>query len=146
MTGIFTEFDSFSADETMLAGKSFIEKVKVGEKVALIGSLGAGKTTFVRGAVQALGYTGTVRSPSFMLVNHYPAELEIIHADLYRIQNPAELLALNLEVEAENRILFVEWGNRFEAYWGPTDWRVEFHIDPQHEKHRLIRVKKVNPS
>ncbi len=108
--------------ETEAVAAEFATLVRVGETVALIGPLGAGKTTFTRGFVHALGFTGPVRSPSFTLANRYPSTPPVTHLDLFRLSDPSELIALDLDGEREQRILLVEWGDRFEEDWGPADW------------------------
>lgn len=78
----------------------------------MLGELGAGKTTLVRGACRALGVEGPVTSPTFAIAHRYPARegLLVAHLDLYRLRSLAEedpdLLADYL---GEDRIAFVEW-------------------------------------
>ena len=67
-----------------------------GDAIALIGELGAGKTTFTTGLVTALG-GGDAHSPTFSLVHQYPGRLIVWHADLYRLEREAELIELGLD-------------------------------------------------
>jgi tRNA threonylcarbamoyladenosine biosynthesis protein TsaE len=78
--------------------------------VLVSGELGAGKTTFVRGACRALGVRAAVTSPTFTIARRYDGDLPISHLDLYRLgdlddEDPA-LLADEL---AQDRVTFVEW-------------------------------------
>jgi len=95
------------------------EMEQLGEKIAdvlnsrdlvyLIGELGAGKTTLVRGITRGLGYQGRVTSPTFTLMNIYPAELPIYHFDFYRLEGN-ELSDLGLEEYLEqDGIALIEW-------------------------------------
>jgi len=78
--------------------------------VLVSGDLGAGKTTFVRGACRALGVEGAVTSPTFTIAQRYDARIPISHLDLYRLGNVAdEDPALLADELAPDRVAFVEW-------------------------------------
>jgi tRNA threonylcarbamoyladenosine biosynthesis protein TsaE len=80
----------------------------------LEGDLGAGKTTFARGLIHALGYKGRVKSPTYGLLEHYQLEsLQVLHMDLYRISDPGELEFLGVEDLLDERtILLIEWPDK----------------------------------
>lgn len=82
--------------------------------VALIGGLGAGKTSLAQGVGDGLGVTAAVVSPTFILVAEYPARLPLLHADLYRVEAD-ELLGTGLEENLEGwpGVALVEWADRF---------------------------------
>jgi tRNA threonylcarbamoyladenosine biosynthesis protein TsaE len=101
-----------SAAETEALGAALARELRPGDVVLLSGDLGAGKTTFVRGALRALGVTGPVTSPTFTLASRYEADgLEISHLDLHRLAGaPDEEDEAILDDEATaGRITFVEW-------------------------------------
>jgi tRNA threonylcarbamoyl adenosine modification protein YjeE len=104
------------ADEaaTRAAGAALARLVTGGDAVALVGDLGAGKTTFVAGLVAALG-GGAASSPTFSLVNEYPGRLIIWHVDLYRLEREAELPELGLDDVLGDRrgICVIEWADKF---------------------------------
>ncbi len=99
------------AAATARAGEVLATLVRGREGIALVGDLGAGKTTFVTAFVAALG-GGVATSPTFSLVNEYRGgRFAVMHADLYRIEREAEVAELGLE-DADG-ILIVEWADRF---------------------------------
>ncbi len=89
------------------------------EAIALIGPLGAGKTTFVKGLVEGLGgRPEEVRSPTFTLVNQYSCpEIEVAHADLYRLDSYEAQLTVGLEDYFDDSLVVVEWADRWELGW-----------------------------
>jgi tRNA threonylcarbamoyladenosine biosynthesis protein TsaE len=99
-----------SAAETEAIGAELAATLRPGDVVLLEGELGAGKTTFVRGAARALGVTAPVTSPTFTIGQRYLAPTPVAHLDLYRIGSLAneepELLADYL---GPDTIGFVEW-------------------------------------
>jgi tRNA threonylcarbamoyladenosine biosynthesis protein TsaE len=100
---------------TVQAGARLAALVRGGDAIALIGDLGAGKTTLVTGLVAALG-GGAAASPTFSLVNEYPGgRLVVWHVDLYRIERAAELPELGLDdvIGDPRGICVVEWADRF---------------------------------
>ena len=103
------------AAATLRAGERLADLVRGGDAIALIGDLGAGKTTLVTGLVAGLG-GGEAASPTFSLVNEYPGgRLVVWHVDLYRIERAAELPELGLDdaIGDPCGICVVEWADRF---------------------------------
>lgn len=83
-----------------------------GDLIALIGPLGAGKTSIARGLLAALGLEEEAPSPSFAIVQPYaPPEVAfpVLHVDLYRIEEPSELAQFALDEAREDSLLVVEW-------------------------------------
>nr|HEX4318535.1 tRNA (adenosine(37)-N6)-threonylcarbamoyltransferase complex ATPase subunit type 1 TsaE [Kofleriaceae bacterium] len=103
------------AEATRAAGVRLAAALRGGDAIALIGDLGAGKTTFVAGLVDALG-GGPASSPTFALVNEYRGgRLVVWHADLYRVERAAELPELGLDdaLGDPRGVVIVEWADRF---------------------------------
>src|SRR5688572_32455215 len=97
---------------TAAAGARLAAVVRAGDVIAMTGDLGAGKTTLVRGLLQALGHDGEVPSPSFAIVQPYE-ELNppVWHADLYRVESASELAELGLDSLVDSALI-VEWPER----------------------------------
>lgn len=105
------------AAATTRAGARLAAAVQGGDAIALVGDLGAGKTTLVAGLVAALG-GGEAQSPTFSLVNEYPGgRLVVWHVDLYRIEKEAELPELGLDelIGDPRGIVIVEWADKFDV-------------------------------
>lgn len=103
----------FLADEndTLKLGERFAQLISPPLIIWLKGDLGAGKTTFTRGLLNALGYNGAVKSPTYNIVETYPFKgFNLHHFDLYRFQNPEEWLDAGLdELITADSIILMEW-------------------------------------
>jgi tRNA threonylcarbamoyladenosine biosynthesis protein TsaE len=103
-------FTSSGPSETEAIAAALAQRLAPGDIVLVSGELGAGKTTFVRGACRALGVTGPVTSPTFTIARRYEGSVPISHLDLYRLGNlEDEDPALLADELAGDRIAFVEW-------------------------------------
>lgn len=80
----------------------------------LVGELGAGKSSFARALLQALGVQGAIKSPTYTLLERYPLDdgQEAAHLDLYRLADAGELDFLGLDALADARLWLVEWPER----------------------------------
>jgi tRNA threonylcarbamoyladenosine biosynthesis protein TsaE len=106
-----------SAREMQTWGKRFSHLLRRGDAVALIGPLGAGKTTLVQGIVAAMGYVRGANSPTFALANEYKTQKgNVYHMDMYRL-TPAELRAFPLEEYFSDGICLIEWADRVRDRW-----------------------------
>jgi tRNA threonylcarbamoyladenosine biosynthesis protein TsaE len=105
---------------TQKLGAALARLLRVGDVVALWGELGAGKTTLARAVVTELGYTGDVPSPTFTLVQTYDlSPAAVWHFDLYRIDNPDEVIELGFEEALAEAISLIEWPERMGSQLPP---------------------------
>jgi tRNA threonylcarbamoyladenosine biosynthesis protein TsaE len=101
---------SLSAADTERLGAELAATLRPGDVVLLEGELGAGKTTFVRGACRALGVTSRVTSPTFTIGQRYAAPVPVAHIDLYRVVDLGrEDPGLLADYVRPDTIAFIEW-------------------------------------
>jgi tRNA threonylcarbamoyladenosine biosynthesis protein TsaE len=127
-----------SPDETEALAARLAERLSSGDVVTISGELGAGKTTFVRGAARALGVSGPVSSPTFTIGHRYEAPTPVAHLDLYRIAGLDPEEWGDLEPYFDGTVAFVEWPEHG-GNWLPEARAVVTlgHVD---ESHRSVRI------
>ncbi|MCL2081135.1 MAG: tRNA (adenosine(37)-N6)-threonylcarbamoyltransferase complex ATPase subunit type 1 TsaE [Oscillospiraceae bacterium] len=109
---------SYSVEDTRRIAAELARGLPPGTRVlALSGGLGAGKTAFAQGFIEALGYAGTVASPTYAIVNEYfisgaPTVTLCFHFDWYRLNSPEELDDIGWEEYPERGLCVVEWSDR----------------------------------
>lgn len=127
---------------TLSLGAALSGALAPGLVIYLVGDLGSGKTTLVRGVLRALGYTGNVKSPTFTLVELYAiSRLNLHHFDFYRFIRPEEYLDAGLDEYFQGEaVSFVEWPDRAGDYLAPADLRVELSLEDRGRRARLIAL------
>ncbi len=101
--------ETASARETEELAARLARDLVPGDVVLVSGELGAGKTTFVRGACRALGVSGPVTSPTFTIGHLYEGLMRVAHLDLYRLAGVSPAEWGDLEPYFDGTIAFVEW-------------------------------------
>jgi len=101
--------DTASAAETEALGARLAATLRPGDVVTVAGELGAGKTTFVRGACRALGVRQAVSSPTYTIGNRYAGSVPVAHLDLYRVRGLGAEQCCDLEPYFDGTIAFVAW-------------------------------------
>lgn len=120
-----------SVEEMLALGGRVARESRLGDVFALEGTLGAGKTHFVKGFAAGLGYGGDVTSPTFSLVQEYRGgRMPVYHIDFYRLESAEEAVAAGMEeyLPAADGIALVEWAERFPE------------ILPEHTRRIAIRI------
>lgn len=104
-----------STEETFWLGRTLGKNIDGPCIIGLYGGLGAGKTVFIQGLARGLGVPENlaVTSPSYTIINQYPAKLSLYHADLYRLEDPEEIEETGLyEAMTSGGAVAVEWAER----------------------------------
>ena len=121
-----------SADETEELAGRLAGRLDPGDVVTVSGELGAGKTTFVRGACRALGVTGRITSPTFTVGHRYRGSVDVSHLDLYRFRGLSAAEWGDLEPYFEGAVVFVEWPEAGGAALPPSRAAVRLeHVSPE---------------
>ncbi len=102
-----------SESETAAVAAVLAERLQPGDSVLLFGSLGAGKTAFVRGILGSFDQHIEVTSPTYTLINVYPTSPPIYHFDLYRLRDENDLLDVGFDEYLDSGgIVLVEWAEK----------------------------------
>ncbi len=137
------QITSDSPAETIKFGQKFGSQLKGGEVIALVGSLGAGKTHLIKGIVAGLGAedaANEVTSPTFVLVNEYSGRFEIYHMDAYRLDSIAQFEQIGFDDYCHpGSVVLIEWADKVEqALAGINYIKMELsHLGPTARKIRV---------
>jgi tRNA threonylcarbamoyladenosine biosynthesis protein TsaE len=130
---------SSSEAETEELGARLAAVLAPGDVISVAGDLGAGKTTFVRGACRALGVGSPVTSPTFTIGHRYEGRVPVAHLDLYRVARLDAEQWADLEPYFDGTITFVEWPEHGSGWLPAVRARVTLgHID---RTHRSVRIQ-----
>lgn len=119
-------------------GADLYRSAKSGMVICLSGDLGAGKTTLVRGFLRAMQYQGTVKSPTYTLVEPYELEeSKVYHFDFYRLNDPAELEYMGVrDYFEEMAYCLIEWPEKAAGWLPVADLTISFAIN--HEERKVV--------
>jgi tRNA threonylcarbamoyladenosine biosynthesis protein TsaE len=130
---------SDSTDQTRSLAAALAQVAQPGDRLALIGPLGAGKTQFAKGFASGLGIEQVVNSPSFTLMAEYEGRLTLFHQDLYRLAGADEILAGGLLDERQDAgVTLSEWADRLDEGLDPA--RLTVALEPTGETTRDIEI------
>jgi tRNA threonylcarbamoyladenosine biosynthesis protein TsaE len=118
-----------SAQQMMVLGGKIADTFPQGGLVFLHGDLGTGKTTLVRGLLRHLGFTGTVKSPTYTLVEPYDINgRELYHFDLYRLADPEELEYMGVrDYLSSNALCLIEWPEKAQGFLPQENLNIYLH-------------------
>ncbi len=123
-----------SPEQTEAVGQAIGQLCQATLVIYLIGNLGAGKTTLSRGILNACGHVGTVKSPTYTLIEPYElADKTILHADFYRLGDPEEVVLLGLDdFLSRPCIWLIEWPDNVIKSLPPPDISLNLSIKPSY--------------
>lgn len=128
---------SKSEKETKELGKTLSLSLKK-ETICLFGEMGCGKTEFVKGFLEGLGYSGDVTSPTFALCHRYEGDKTVYHYDLYRLSGYDDLYSIGFFDREPGTISLIEWSENAIDYLPEDALRIYFEYGPE-ENTRIIR-------
>jgi tRNA threonylcarbamoyladenosine biosynthesis protein TsaE len=132
------ELRSSSPGETEEIAGRLAAGLVPGDVVTVSGELGAGKTTFVRGACRALGVTAPVTSPSYTIGHRYEGDPDVSHLDLYRFTGVSAAEWADLEPYFDDAVVFVEWPEAGAA--GLPEIRAAVRLEHDAPTSRVLRI------
>jgi tRNA threonylcarbamoyladenosine biosynthesis protein TsaE len=131
-----------SPEQTFNFGEGLGRILGKGDVVALVGDLGAGKTTLTQGIARGLGVSCEwyVTSPTFTLINEYPGRLPVYHLDCYRLDSPSEIEDLGMEEYLQgDGVAIIEWAEKIDSLL-PEDY-VRIVLEYIDQSVRKMRVQ-----
>ena len=134
------KYTTKSPEETESIGFRLAQTLRGGEVIAFRGGLGMGKTCFTRGLARGLGFTGTVTSPTFALINEYiGGRLPLYHFDMYRISSWEDLYSTGFfEYAEQGGVIAAEWSENIENALPAGTVTVSFEQTGENE--RVINI------
>jgi tRNA threonylcarbamoyladenosine biosynthesis protein TsaE len=141
MSSLHADDDTYLADTqaTEAFGAALVPGLTPGLSIWLSGDLGAGKTTLTRGLLRALGYAGSVKSPTYTLMESYViSRIALYHFDFYRFASPEEFLEAGLdEFFGAAGVCLVEWADKARPYVPEPDLEISLRVEGEGRVARL---------
>lgn len=137
------QFTTENEEQTAAIGKKLAKYLNPGDILCLIGDLGAGKTTLVKGVAHGLRYNpNKVNSPTFVLMNIYEGRLPLYHFDLYRLETNVEMSLIGLEEFLYGQgVAMIEWADRLGSLM-PKEY-LEIRMGHMKDSRREIQLNAV---
>ena len=134
---------SKSAEETQMIGEKIGRCIATGVLIALIGDLGSGKTVLVQGLAKGLDVSEKyyITSPTYTIINEYPARMPFFHVDLYRLNRGDDIESIGLyDIIGDHSVVAVEWADKIMDEYFPDILHIAIHIGKNDIRRILIRA------
>ncbi len=138
-------------EETVRLGFEFAKKIKRGAIIALYGTLGSGKTEFIKGIAQFFEVDEIVTSPTFTIINQYNGYLDgeeilIYHIDLYRIKSAQELAEIGFSecLSSPESIKLIEWSEKAPNLKLEANYSIDIALNQENENERTFTITKLD--
>lgn len=136
------KWETHSPRQTIERGRQIGRSLKAGTLIALVGDLGSGKTTLVKGLALGLGVKDAreVKSPTFVIFHMYKGRIPFYHFDFYRLDESSDLEGIGMDefLSDPNAISVVEWADRIPVVLREASIRIE--LASSGETNRIIRM------
>jgi len=130
-----------NSQQTIEFAQRFAKKLRGGEVIGLIGELGSGKTTFIKGLAEGLRVDETITSPTFVILKSYPGrigdkKIEFIHIDAYRIESLDDIKSVGVEdyLGRDDIIVAVEWAEKIKKILPKDTIYIQFKHKSQNQR------------
>lgn len=124
-----------STEETIQLGKKIGAFLLPNDVIALVGPLGAGKTTLIQGIAEGMGVNDYVTSPTFIIINEYQGRMPFYHIDLYRLEDLSEIEDLGIEEYFDRGgVCVIEWAEKLKELTPQRAERIELSVVSENER------------
>lgn len=134
---------SNSVEDTEILGEKLAKKLKNNQVIALYGTMGMGKTAFVRGVARGLNISDDVCSPTFAIVHEYHGEKALYHFDMYRVNSWDDLYSTGFFDYIENGVLIIEWSENIECAIPDNSIKIKL-LQGNKDNDRVIEIEGVD--
>lgn len=134
-----SEHITHNAEQTEQIGADLGSRLKPGDFIALFGTMGTEKTTFINGVARGMGIVDAVSSPTFALIHEYAGNIPLYHFDMYRINSWDDLYSTGYFDYCESKgVIAVEWSENIEMALPPEFIKVELFAGQGFEERRIL--------
>lgn len=156
---IIKEYDLHNIETSRKLAQKLSLLLKTGDIITFVGELGTGKTEFCRAIIHGLGYLEDVPSPTFSLVQTYEPALDdlktlsVWHIDLYRLDQPEDVIELGIEDAFDDGVTLIEWPQRMGRYLPQEHLQISLSMGEKQDMRKIafigdqywaIRLKDLN--